>query len=159
MKYFKRTLTSTLTSTRTSTSTVETYDKKLHFSVRESGHFLFPAVYICSFGRGIRFSGLNCIIPTSRGRKSRVSISYRRISYRTSPPYSLNNFRFSTDSDGKNGFCRSRSIGSDLRILQVPAILMKHLAELEMSSLYARPLILVKIFRFHINKSDSKTQV
>ena len=42
---------------------------------------------IYSFGRGIRFSGQNCSIPAFRGRKSRVSISYRRISYRMSPPY------------------------------------------------------------------------
>ena len=67
--------------------TVETYDKKSRFSVRESGFFLFPAGYIRSFGRGIRFSGKNCSIPASRGRKSRVSISYRKISYRMSPPY------------------------------------------------------------------------
>ena len=76
-----------IAATNTSVNTVETYDKKWHFSVLEYGNFLFPAGYIHSFGRGIRFSGLNCSIPTSRGRKSRVSISYRRISYRMSPPY------------------------------------------------------------------------
>ena len=49
--------------------TVETYDKKLCFGALESGFFLFPAGYIYSFGRGIRFSGQKCSIPASGGQQ------------------------------------------------------------------------------------------
>ena len=77
--------------------TVETYDKKLCFGALESGFFLFPAGYIYSFGRGIRFSGQKCSIPASGGQQIgktkpenfknlRVSISYPMISYHMSPP-------------------------------------------------------------------------
>ena len=78
--------------------TVETYDKKLCFGALESRFLLFPAGYIYSFGRGIRFSGQKCSIPASGGQqigktkpenfeKLRVSISHPMISYHMSPPY------------------------------------------------------------------------
>ena len=89
-------------------STVATYDKKLHSWVREFGHFSFlGGESIYSFGRGIRFSGQNCSIPASRGRTSRVSISYRRISYRMSPPYTVSTGPFRVLIVFKEGFWKT----------------------------------------------------
>ena len=39
----------------------------------------------------------------------------------------------SNESDSKNNFSRSRSIGSDPGILEIPTMFMNNLAELEMS--------------------------
>ena len=85
--------------------TVATYDKKLHFLVRESQNFLdfwsefwpdfwpdFWPGFWPGFWEG-KIQEIQCtVLPDPKEkykkfRKFRVSISYRRISYRMSPPY------------------------------------------------------------------------
>ena len=98
-------LSSKQSNTFKSTYTVATYDKKLHFLVRESQNFLdfwsefwpdfwpdFWPGFWPGFWEG-KIQEIQCtVLPDPKEkykkfRKFRVSISYRRISYRASPPY------------------------------------------------------------------------
>ena len=88
---------------------METYDKKMHVLVRESGNFLlltiFPdsrqaqlAIYIVFHAESESAVRIDQFLhPEEKIKKNqpmRVSISYRKISYYMSPPYMYMHMRF-----------------------------------------------------------------
>ena len=101
-------------------ATVETYDKKFQFLVRESGNFLFlGCLYTQFWTRNPNFrsklsnSGVQRPkIGKTNFSKLRVSISYRMISYRMSPPYSVT---FSRNFGGRFCGCSRLRRGSMIR--------------------------------------------